>query len=1205
MKKLVLFLFGLIIGAGLFAQEPFQLLVEPGKPVLAGDGDDFTTLVITARNSQGEIIPRMEGTVKIQVSSGFTDELEAKMESGFAMVKYTSPMFGTPIKSSQRMIYFSFRFMQKFMDKFTGSDDYAENQKLATGIALETMREGLNPITLTPQKKGDNFVYIVCEFNDVKGKAKIEISEAKDGRNGNIIPGIYYGKDITGQSDWMLDITRGGEGTFGEASGRESSLILFSNEDFAEFDDAMGNIAGITGFKKAYIGPPASELKYYENFNIRQMGLPSAYMVMPNNGVFTYIPPILFEYAGQKSSVKSSSRTEEIVKTEKTGIVFTQNKIVGDGRSRTRAMFHFENEKGRPVAGKAVSWEIPTGIKVISKESVTNAYGNAVVELEAPLLKAGEEKRGENTGEIIDNYNLYQIKANYVSLSEKTETTQSNLLVYRTIEQDIYILKPGMMDDPYRVLLPQLEYYNLESSIYSLLPENPMFTANKKTAVNDAMILLASTDFDKSEFEKLHKLFFRNDREMFQQLISNEKGGHTAITDASGRFKMVIYDFKGKQQRLFKGEHERTIQLEPLESRISDLTGRHTGVLIDVLDLLSGGDAGVAAASAAGESGAHQKILAIDFKQNVLLKVLNMEKEICTGSHFQSLCLEEKLHITGKLITNMNGSARFVRDCAKEFGTQTYEALKFLMFYALEKFKFNEKVYSLMKEKGAGINAPEYFNSFLGSLTQDEAQRAIVHDFIMEIISKVKDLPSPEYYKLLGNAANYALTEKQKQLLDVLVDVAVKYLPFPNAIGDHLIREFYAGQTVEVLKLLDQDPEKIHSVYEQLHPAINDRSADIRQNYLNVAAWRLNLDNFKAYTDLTADLVLKTVVVLADIKSGNVAKIKDHWEYIEKVKNVLNAAYHAASVGNELCSFRNLWAESDAVLIYANKCIEQGSVTSTACNTGISFSLFPSAYASESFNTALNISGIQVPMMKADQLRLNNGRLPVNEMNQIYNSFPGFSKWFSENETALHWLIIESSEKAAALFDAAGKYKDGLELLTYLAGAVHSSPGNPQLESMWNDESEKFAATLASVAGSSGEAAAVLNRMEADPKVNLLPAPKRDLPVIPKTRILDFLDNELLKYGIIGGGGLILLLLIILLVRRRKRRSGKAAKAVQPQVTAPRAVSPPPPPPRSQPAAQEPVRKPPVQASSPRFCIKCGNPLKPNTKFCNKCGNPV
>jgi len=271
-----------------FPQQSFWLDVQPGKLKMPGDGIDYTTVVIAARDADGEVITSVRGKVKIRVSSGFIDDTVAQMDQGVAMVRFTSPMFGTPIKSSQRMVYFMFKFMQKFIGRAAGSTNYQANQKLATDIAMETIKEGFNPIALIPKKDGDNFVYIVCEMRGVKGKAKIEISKESDSPNGNIVPGIYYGRDITGQSDWYLDISSGGQGIFGEAgaSAEVGNTILFTTENFTEFNDAMGKMAGMTGFMKAYLGPPESETKYLENFNIREQGMPSAYMPMPKNGVF-------------------------------------------------------------------------------------------------------------------------------------------------------------------------------------------------------------------------------------------------------------------------------------------------------------------------------------------------------------------------------------------------------------------------------------------------------------------------------------------------------------------------------------------------------------------------------------------------------------------------------------------------------------------------------------------------------------------------------------------------------------------------------------------------------------------------------------------------------------------------------------------------------------------------------------------------------
>jgi hypothetical protein len=161
MKKILFILiFVLLVFQGI-SQQAIRLHVQPGKLQLAGDGDDYTTLVITARDPEGEVIPSMNGKVAVRVSAGFCEAVEVNMQEGVALVKYTSPMFGTPVKASQRMVYFLFRFMQKFIARSNRSTDAAANQKLATDITIESFKEGLIPATLIPKKEGDNFAYIV------------------------------------------------------------------------------------------------------------------------------------------------------------------------------------------------------------------------------------------------------------------------------------------------------------------------------------------------------------------------------------------------------------------------------------------------------------------------------------------------------------------------------------------------------------------------------------------------------------------------------------------------------------------------------------------------------------------------------------------------------------------------------------------------------------------------------------------------------------------------------------------------------------------------------------------------------------------------------------------------------------------------------------------------------------------------------------
>jgi hypothetical protein len=61
MKRYFFAIAALIFTSGIFAQDPFKLNVQPGKPLMPGDGLDYTTIVITARNADGEILTNKSG----------------------------------------------------------------------------------------------------------------------------------------------------------------------------------------------------------------------------------------------------------------------------------------------------------------------------------------------------------------------------------------------------------------------------------------------------------------------------------------------------------------------------------------------------------------------------------------------------------------------------------------------------------------------------------------------------------------------------------------------------------------------------------------------------------------------------------------------------------------------------------------------------------------------------------------------------------------------------------------------------------------------------------------------------------------------------------------------------------------------------------------------------------------------------------------
>lgn len=1186
------------------AQETFRLNVQPGKPLMPGDGLDYTTIVITARNQDGEILTGYSGKVKVGISSGVLDETDVVMQNGLALVKFTAPMFGTPIKSSQRMVYFMFRFVQKFLARSSGSTDYNANQKLATNIAMETIREGLNPVALIPKKEGENFVYIVCEMDGVKGKAQIEITRESDSPNGNIVPGLYYGRDITGQSNWFMDISSGGEGVFGEAGGSEQNAnsILFTTENFKEFNDAMGKMAGMTGFMKAYVGPPESEMKYVENYNVRDHGIPSAYMPMPKNGVFVYIPPILFEYAGQKAGnvpgATGKDDTEE-VKFEKTGIVLSQDKVVGDGRSRTKAVFHYEDENGLPVSGKSVSWTIPSGLKVISMETVTDASGNALVELEVPVIKATEEKRGENTGGLIDNYELYLLKAGYTSLKEKAESTQAYLSVYKTLEQELYILKPGMETAPYKVLLPQLEYYNLESSIYAMLPE-VYLAPNTRKPVNDAMVFLASRNFDKAEFVKLYDLYFKKDRKLLMTFLENEKGGFSALTDASGKFKLIVRDFEGKR-RLFSGEYDRKMTIEPLQAKIADLTGRRSGALTEVLGLIALGT------DASGNAGVTSDILTgvqdntPIYKKQVYTQLLEMESTLCTGSHTDAMYVEEKLHIIGMLMTNAKGTARFMGDTGKEIIENGWELLGMLWEFANEKYKITEKlgkkvgldkVSDSLAKIGMRIELGAW-SRIMGS-DQKHGTKRIILDFIKKNVlasdAPNKNKASAAYYRMMGQAADAVSGAVWESLTEGISDAISEANPVPDMVVNALKNRFYAGLRAEVDKFMAQPPEKVHAIYPQLQPALRDRSTEIRAYYQDIASSRFNMEMYKADWDLFRDVVVKGAIIIYDVKTLNWAKVKDHLDKLENFNKVTDAAYTTTKFGQELWCYKNLWCESRSAFDFANRSIDQGVLVSCLEENKPEFSLFESAYAGTA-RASVPVTGIAG--LAGLDFSLKGNQLPIDNINKAIDAGDAWNQWIQSNDEKRILLTGFRPEVAGAMYNAAWDYENQLTdlVVSALAFAQEKSPSSRQ------------AYEAAAVSLENGSAALIESTGNAQAAIENLPD-KITVPlekVEPEITALKPWQNPL--YQKIAAGGVLFLFagVIAILLIRRKRRKNAGARPVVPhpaartvqqvQVTSKTQEF------RQPPAPEEPSRL--------KFCPQCGNQLKPGARFCGKCGNQL
>lgn len=1172
MKRLPYLLFFVLLTCVSMAQTPpVRLHVQASKAELACDGDDYTTIVITARDPEGEIITSMNGKVALRCSSGFLDETELQMRNGIAFTKFTAPIFGQPIKAAQRMVYFTVKFIRKFLSRFAGSTDESANTKLAQGIALETFKE-INPLTLMPQKNGDNNVYFVAELNGIKGKTKVLIQKATEGGNSALLPGYYSGYDVTGQAHFELMLESGGKGQMTQG-GTEAYSVLFTSEKSAEINSAMQKMMGGGEWMNAYMGASERDQQYMEGYDIKKNGLPSIYLPMPNNGIFLYVPPILLEYQGRPKETPSgvtAGTTQEVEKKPRVFVTIEQNELIGDGRTQTKAIFHYEDENKVPVAGKNFSWSIPKDIKVISSQTVTDASGNAVAVIQMPLLKATEEKRGDMWGQIIDNTALYRISVNFSTPKKQNESAYIDFSVYKTIEKNIRILKPGFEAKAVKVLLPQLEQYRLESSVYALVEMMNSPSIPDKATVNDAIVFIERKKFDEEYFNRNYEFYFKKDRKMFMTMLDDSKGGFMALTDANGNFKLDV-----------GGNSSRVIKAEPIQAKLSDLTGKRKGSLAKALNNFKD----------------------VNFTLRMIDALFKMDKDLCSSPHQQAMFVEEKLHVLGNLMANLNSAAPMVKETSEAIIDGSWELVNSVAFFVNDKFKITEKLsektgLTAAQDKIQGYGAEKiknFLNTYGGAEIQGTLKSKIYKELYKRIFSlsdkgKIKGVDY--YYKGMGESVYNGMAKIFEDFLEklskALSDMITNNIADPkgNTIQS-VVDGYYSNLQSYIATYMAADPQKVHAVYERLQPMVVDKSTEMRAMYADVGKKRMDMGYYKADKDLLADLSKAATVIGTVLVTRDYATMVETLDKIEKCSKALDGMMGAYNAYVEYGNYCALLSNVSFCFQLAVNSISAGTIVKPVAQQPPFISrLFPSAIAGESGD--LRVPGLTT--ITAGSLKASPGNIPMNKLSALFDGNQQYESWLASQGPKIFSLADKEPAAVAAQMLHAVSYDNQLVEMAALSVSLAENPTDPVLINAWNKNIPALEGCISELVLSGSKVSGTLKTIPDNPAITL--------PDVPGTSKLAFFLGTR-KYLIIGISSLVLLLLVAwILLRRNKRRAKRIQQSTivdQPIIPTPSPVQVP-----SQPAQKpEPSAS---QAVSPKFCPQCGAPLVQGKKFCGKCG---
>ena len=350
-----------------------RLLVETSRSNMAGDGDQVATIVISARDFEGRLMTQCSGSVRIRVNAGRLSASEVAMRGGLARVNLQVPILDDENQVMQRSVELTDKVIRKMLRASPDEDPRKVAEKAA--------REGPNTSSLSTLSGDEPWVFIVAEYEGVKGKAKIQLSPALATAVSGI-QGVYKGDDITGSTSWTYDSSTG---------------ILMQDGSPDEIDLEWTGESHM-GFYGVSVG-----------------GMETSAVLLPGKRFYLVAPPIMFNQVDLPSE-----ETHEEKPKPKVALTARQNPIAADGLERTELLFSYQDEKGKPHAGIKLDWQVDPHRewpqtqrgRLAAADSRTNARGEARAIYIAPKLNQAQSMQSTGTVKMQDVSVTYEGSGN-------------------------------------------------------------------------------------------------------------------------------------------------------------------------------------------------------------------------------------------------------------------------------------------------------------------------------------------------------------------------------------------------------------------------------------------------------------------------------------------------------------------------------------------------------------------------------------------------------------------------------------------------------------------------------------------------------------------------------------------------------------------------------------------------------------------------
>ncbi len=306
---------------------PPRLHLQPSRPEVLGDGDDQVTLTITARDETGEVRTDLSGPLRLSLNAGRLSDPEPTLHGGVAVVELTAPILDDQNKVFQRSIQLTQKILEGIQELTSqGPPGSPEDlQKRIREIAGQAAREGPSASGMTSVDGSRPEVLVTAEFQEVLGKVRIPVQKVPQQALGSM-EGSFRGRDVTGATEWTMELARSGGNLRGKL------FQVGSSDEVAV--NSLGEAKA--GWEVIYLAD-AREIEAMRKLHPRFLGMPTLIRALPGHTLYMFAPPVYF-WPERRSSAADAAPGEpaEPEPTESISVVPRRNLLPGDGRRPPR-----------------------------------------------------------------------------------------------------------------------------------------------------------------------------------------------------------------------------------------------------------------------------------------------------------------------------------------------------------------------------------------------------------------------------------------------------------------------------------------------------------------------------------------------------------------------------------------------------------------------------------------------------------------------------------------------------------------------------------------------------------------------------------------------------------------------------------------------------------------------------------------------------